>query len=113
MRNEHGTALLEMIVLGFAVVGMALPLFLSVAALADARTRADVAATDAALWVARHGSLPDEQVDGVDLIVEESDDVVSVRATTTVEVLGFEFTSVSASVGVDRRAWVSPYRSGR
>jgi len=113
VKDERGTALLEMVVLGFAVVALAVPLFLSVAAFSDARARADLTATDAALWIARHGTMPPEEWNDVDLTVEQAGDVVAVRATTTVQMLGVEFASVSATVGIDRTAWMSPYRSGR
>ena len=113
MRSERGIALLEMVVLGFAVVALVIPLFLSVAALTDARARVDATATDAALWVARHGTMPPDRWDDVDITLEQSGDVVTVRATSAVQVLGVDFTAVSATVGVSRAAWVSPYRSGR
>lgn len=113
MKSERGIAILEMVVLGFAIVALVIPLFLSVAALTDARARVDVSATDAALWIARHGTLPPDRWSDVDITVDRAGDVVTVRATSPVQILGVEFTSVTATVGVDRAAWVSPYRSGR
>lgn len=102
-----------MVVLGFAIVALALPLFLAVGVLSDARARADVAASDAALWVSRHGGVPPEDWADVELTITETADVVTVRASATVQMLGVEFTTVTASVEVSRSAWVSPYRSGR
>lgn len=113
MRNERGTALLEMVVLGFAIVALALPLFLAVGVLSEARARADAAASDAARWVARHGGLPPEDWVDVEVTIVQTADVVTVRASTAVQMLGVEFTTVTASVEVSRSAWVSPYRSGR
>lgn len=113
MKGERGIAILEMVVLGFAVVALAIPLFLSVAALTDARARVDVSATDAALWVARHDTMPPDRWSDVEISIVQSGDVVTVRATTSVQILGVDFTSVTATVGVDKAAWVSPYRSGR
>jgi len=113
VRNESGTALLEMVVLGFAIVALALPLFLAVGVLSDARVRADVAASDAALWIARHGGMPPEDWADVEVAIVRTADVVTVRASIAVQMLGVEFTTVTASVDVSRSAWVSPYRSGR
>jgi Tfp pilus assembly protein PilV len=113
MKTERGTALLEVVILGFAVLALALPTFATIASLSDAHARVNVAATDAATWLARHGTMPPDTDAEVEVTASVFDGVVTVRAVASVSMLGVEFTTVSAQVTGSRIAGVSPYRSGR
>lgn len=113
MRCQRGTALIEVILLGFAIVAVAIPTITSASVLAAAKGEAQTAAIDAAAWYARHGSLPDQSDDGVDLIVLSGQDDIVVRAVVEVTVLGIGGARVSMSLDGTARAPVSPYRSDR
>lgn len=109
---ERGTALIEVAVVGFAVVALVVPVLLAVLSLAEADVRATTAATDVATWVARHGAMPPED-ETIELSVTMLDDRVVVRARVPVQILGVEFTTVETTVEQRVEASVSPYRSDR
>ena len=54
--REAGTALIEMVMLGFAIVVIVVPTVTAVVGLADARARASTIAHDTAVAIARHGA---------------------------------------------------------
>ena len=112
-RRDRGTALIEVIVIGFAVVAMAIPALLAVLHLSEAEVRATTTATDTATWVARHGVMPAATDADVDLDVRMERDVVVVRVRAPVRVLGVRLTTVEATVERSREAAISPYRSNR
>ncbi len=112
MSSNRGSALLEVVVVGFAVVALALPALIAVLRLSEAEIRATTVATDTASWVARHGALPPADRDvAVDVRIER--DTVEVRAQVPVSVLGVRLTTVEATVERSRIAPISPYRSDR
>jgi uncharacterized lipoprotein YbaY len=113
VRCQRGTALVEIILLGFAIVALAIPTVVSASALAAAKGEAQTAAIDAAAWYARHGSLPDRSDDGVDLTVVAGRDDIVVHAVVEVTVLGIGGGGVTLSLDGTARAPVSPYRSNR
>ena len=110
--GERGTALIEVTVVGFAVVAVVLPVLLAVLALAEAEARTTTAATDAATWVARHGTDPPDDP-SIELEVAVYSDMVVVRASSPVELIGVEFTRARATIEHRVEASVSPYRSNR
>jgi hypothetical protein len=109
---ERGTALIEVMVIGFAVVAVVLPVLLAVLQLSEAEVRATTAATDVATWMARHGAVPPDDP-AIDVQVAVGTDTVVVRARAPVRVFGVEFTTVEATVERLMEASVSPYRSDR
>jgi hypothetical protein len=113
VRGQRGTALIEIILLGFAIAALAIPTILTASALATAKGEAQSIAIDAAAWYARHGTLLDRSGDAVDLTVVEGPDIIIARAVVEVEVLGIGGTSVNVSVDGTATAPVSPYRSDR
>jgi hypothetical protein len=110
VRRQKGTALLEVIVIGFAVVLMVLPVIGTVARLAEAHSDVQMAARDGAIWVARHGGDPPE-VDGVDVSVIKRSVVVEVVATREVDLVGVLGATVGRTVQATVRMPVSNYRS--
>ncbi len=111
MSRESGTALIEMLVLGFATVLLVVPVFMGVSRVTDATNGVHAAANDAALWVARHGVLPPDVDEAVDLTIVIEDDRVFVVGSTDVAVFGAG--AWHTSMHVTRRVVVpvSPYRS--
>jgi hypothetical protein len=103
--------MLEIIILGGAIVALVLPLFFAIGALAEARGIVDVTAADAAAWFARHGELPAGIDDAIDVEVQVRGDVVQVVASTTVPLIGRSGPDVT--VAARATAIVSPYRSRR
>ena len=110
--HERGTALIEVAVVGFAVVAMVLPALLAVLHLSQAETRVATAATDTATWIARHGFVPDAE-DGLDVEVRMDSDAVVVRVRAPVRMLGVRLTTVEATVERSMNVAISPYRSNR
>lgn len=113
MRDSAGTALIEVIVIGFVAMAVMVPTLLTVGALADARGDMAVAATDAASWYARHGRELDLPDDGTIVVyVVEGDAIVATASTevTVVDVLG---RTVAVTITEQARAAISPYRSSR
>ena len=112
MRGERGTVLIEMVVLGFAVLAMVLPTILTAARLSEASAVAGEEARGVATWVARHGSAPDTEHRS-DISVEVIDDVVHVSASISVDLITVGGSSVGTTVTSRFAMPISPYRSGR
>lgn len=112
MNRERGTALLEVIVIGFAVALMVLPVISMVARLTEASAVVHGAARDSAVWVTRHGSDP-PTADGVGVRVLERAGVVEVVATREVELIGVGGASFNWTVQSRVEVPVSLYRSRR
>lgn len=110
MSRETGSAMLEMVVIGFAVVLMMLPVMLTVAKLTEASASVNGAARDSAVWIARHGGAPPE-VEGVDVLVTDHGDAVEVSAVREVQLVGVGGASVSTTVRSRVVVSVSRYRS--
>ncbi|HSJ70024.1 MAG TPA: hypothetical protein VLA29_00065 [Acidimicrobiia bacterium] len=113
MRDSAGTALIEVIVIGFVAMAVMVPTLLTVGALADAKGDMSVAATQAASWYARHGQeldLPDGET--IVTYVLDGDAVVATASTdvTVVDVLG---RTVAVTITEQARWAISPYRSSR
>jgi hypothetical protein len=108
--KEKGTALLEIIVVGFAVVLLVLPVITTVARLTEANATVNAAARDGAVWVARHGGEP-PQVDGVKLSIVETSDTVEVVATQNVTVIGVGGTTIARTVRSRVAVSVGVFRS--
>jgi hypothetical protein len=111
MRDERGTALIEMLVLGSAVLLMVLPILVAAAHLADAANDVHATAVDAASWVARHGVLPVESDGSIALSVELDGAEVQVVAESDVTLFGVAGADVSVHVTRSVVVPVSPYRS--
>jgi hypothetical protein len=112
VRREEGIALIEMLILGSAVVLMALPILIAAARLADATNDVHATAVDAASWVARHGVLPNTTDGDVDLAIAIDEGEVHVVAETDVTLFGVASADVSVHVTRSAIVPVSPYRSG-
>lgn len=110
MTNQRGIALLEVIVVGFAVLLMVLPAISTVAKLADASAVVNSAARDAAVWVARHGGEP-PMVDDVELSVAMHGGEVEVTASRDVVLVGVGGSDVVRTVHSRVQVTVSDYRS--
>ena len=111
MNHERGVATIEMVVIGFALVALVVPVLVATANLADAHSRVLTVASDGAAWYARHGTeLPasDVAVD-VDYEVEAG----SVRATATITMYMVPLVGGVLPVVITESVVVpiSPYRS--
>jgi hypothetical protein len=103
-------ALLEMIVVGFAVVLMVLPVVSTVARLTEANATVHATARDAAVWIARHGGDP-PAVDGVAVWVVKRENSIEVVATREVVLVGVGGSTLSRTVRSTVEVPVSRYRS--
>jgi hypothetical protein len=112
MRSERGTSLIEMTVLGFAVLAMVLPTVLAVARLSEASAVAGEEARGVATWVARHGSAP-EQAHRSDITIEVRDGIVHVSASIVVDLISFSGADVGTTITSTFAVPISPYRSNR
>jgi hypothetical protein len=112
VNRQRGTALLEIIVVGFAVVLMVLPVVSTVARLTDANATVHATARDAAVWVARHGADP-PAVEGVEISVFTSEGSVEVVAIQEVVLIGLGGSTISRAVQSRVTVAVSQYRSSR
>ncbi|MGI9585084.1 MAG: hypothetical protein ACR2N7_05785 [Acidimicrobiia bacterium] len=111
MKDERGTALIEMVVIGSATLLMVLPILVGVARLADEATDVHTAAVDAAAWVARHGVLPAESDGNVRLSVAVEGADVRVVAESDVALFGVGGATVSVHVTRGVVVPISRYRS--
>ena len=110
MIEQRGTALLEIIVVGFAVVLMVLPVVSMVARLTEANAVVHSTARDAAIWVARHGGDP-SGTDTVQVTVSRTAESVEVVATMEVVLVGVGGTDITRTVRSTVEVPVSRYRS--
>jgi hypothetical protein len=108
--HQRGTALLEIIVVGFAVVLLVLPVISTVARLSEAHATVNAAARDGAVWVARHGGDP-PHVDGIALSIVESSDVVEVVATQEVSLIVVGGSTIARTVSAGVAVPVGVHRS--
>lgn len=102
--------MLEVIVVGFAVVVMVLPVIGTVARMTEAQADVHSAARDGAVWVARHGGQP-PAVDGIVISVAVTSKDVQVVATREVDLMGVLGTTVGRTVRSTVTVPVSIYRS--
>lgn len=113
MNDERGTVLLEMIVLGFAVVLVVLPVLTTVARVIDANAAVTTAARDSASWVARHGTQWHGGSDRVAVETSVVGGVASATATARVTLIGVGGFEIEREVVARFEVPVSPYRSDR
>lgn len=109
--SEGGTALIEMVVVGFAAVVLLVPTITAVVRLADAHGLVSGVAHDGAAWYARHGEHLGIQQAGVDAIYVVGDGSVEVTATTSVELVSLLGARVTVRVSDRATAAISPFRS--
>ena len=102
--------MLEIIVVGFAVVLMVLPVVSTVARLTEANATVHATARDAAVWIARHGG-DAPPVEGVDISVVNRGNLVEVVATREVVLVGVGGAQLSRTVRSKIEVPVSRYRS--
>jgi len=112
-REEHGTVLLEMIVLGFAVILVVLPVLTTIARVIDANAAVTTAARDSASWVARHGTQWQEGSDRVSVETSVADGVARATARATVTLVGVGGIKIDRDVVATFEVPVSPYRSNQ
>jgi len=110
--NERGTALIEMLVLSFALALVVIPSFAAVARIVDARVAVDDVAHDVAVWEARHGARY-PGADGIEVQVRRTRDAVAVIAAKRVDIIGIGSTGLGITVRSAVEVPVSPYRSDR
>lgn len=110
MTKEKGTALLEIIVVGFAVLLLVLPVIATVARLTEANATVNAAARDGAVWIARHGGEP-PQVDGVVLSIVDSSAAIEVVATKEVSLIGVGGTTIARTLRSRVTVPVGDFRS--
>jgi hypothetical protein len=113
MRDSAGTALIEVIVIGFVAMAVMVPTLLTVGALADAKGDMSVAATDAAAWYARHGQELDPPDGGTIVTYVLDGDAVVATASTDVTLVDVMGRTVAVTITEQARWTISPYRSGR
>lgn len=100
-----------MIVLGFAVVLVVLPVLATVARVIDANAAVTTAARDSASWVARHGTPWEGGSDSVSVATSVDGGVASATATATVTLIGVGGIEIDRRVVATFEVPVSPYRS--
>ena len=110
MMRERGTALVEILVVGFAVVLIVLPVLSTIARLTEANATVHAAARDGAVWVARHGDEP-PGVEGIMLSIVEADGEVEVVASLEVTLVGVGGTAIGRTVRSRVAVPVGAYRS--
>lgn len=104
--------MLEIIVMGFAVVMFVLPVVSTVARLTEATASVHSAARDGAVWMSRHGEIGPQQ-DGVTISVVRRATSVEVTATRSVFLVGVGTKRVSTTVTSTVLVPISEYRSSR
>jgi hypothetical protein len=109
--SEIGTALIEMVVVGFVSVALLIPVITASVRLADAHGLVSTAAHDGATWYARHGEQPPAASADVEATYVLDDHRVEVMATTTVEVMSVFGAQITVRVTDRAVAPVSPFRS--
>jgi hypothetical protein len=119
MTGQRGSALLEAVVVGFAILIVVSQALVTLGRLESAGLAADEAARHAATWATRHGDLesaeriatgflPDARV----AVDRHGDDVV-VQVALDVPLLGPDGSPVTRTVYGRATATISPYRSRR
>jgi hypothetical protein len=102
--------MLEIVVVGFAVVLMVIPVIGTIARMTEAHANVHSAARDGAVWVARHGGEPPE-VEGIAVSVAETSGEVQVVAMGEVDIIGVLGATVARTVRASVTVPVSAYRS--
>ncbi len=111
MKHERGVATIEMVVIGFAIIALVIPVLVATASLAEAHGRVLTVASDGASWFARHGTeLPSSDAD-VEVGYEVEAGSVRATATITVEVIPLIGTVLPVVITESVVVPISPYRS--
>ena len=103
--------MLEIVIVGFVVLAIAMPTLVTIMKLADARGDVASVATNAAGWYARHGQRLPEHDGSIELTYSREADQVTVVASTTVSVVSVFGRSVDIPVAHRSATIVSPFRS--
>ena len=115
-RNEHGTGLIEVLVLGGLIVALVLHAGLAAARVQAAGEAATEVAQLAAEAAARHGAdafdVAQRLSPGSDIAVAESGTEITVTVVVAVPLIGPENSPASIDVAGRATARISPYRSG-
>lgn len=116
--TERGSALLEVLVIGFAVVVMVGQALIAIGRIESAGNAVAETAQKAALQAARHGDATTAHevatalLPGAEVSVKEGPTTISVEVTLEVSLLGPEGFPVRRTVRASAEAERSPYRSG-
>jgi hypothetical protein len=110
--DDRGTSLIEMVVLGFAILSIVLPTVLMTARMSEASSVALEEARGVATWVARHGTPPDQE-HRADITIDVIDGVVHVSASIGVELVSIGGADLGTTVTSRFAMPISPYRSDR
>ena len=113
MKSERATAMIEVIVLGFATVLLILPTLVAVARFIDASAVAGSQARDAAVWMARHGTELTPQGQSVDIATAVDGGIVRSTARVRVTLLSVGAVKVERAVEMSYEVPISRYRSRR
>lgn len=101
-----------MVILGFAIVALVVPLLFMVGAMSHAKTSTQTIASDTAWWYARHGEVR-VAPDGYNVDVATDGSVVTVTVTAAVPVIAVLDAGPSVAITSRQIAHISPYRSAR
>lgn len=116
--TDRGSALLEVLVIGFVVVVLVGQALIAIGRIESAGNAAAETAQEAALHAARHGDASSAReivvslLPEADVSVAESASTISVEVTLEVSLLGPEGFPVRRTVRAHAEAERSPYRSG-
>ena len=112
MTDDRGTSIIEIVVLGFAVLAMVLPTVLMTARMSEASSVALEEARGVATWVARHGSPPDQDHRS-EITINVVDGVVHVSAAIEIAIVSIGGADLGTTVTSSFAIPISPYRSNR
>jgi hypothetical protein len=110
--DDRGTSLIEIVVLGFAILSLVLPTVLMTARMSEASSVVLEEARGVATWVARHGAPPDQDHRS-DIAIDVIDGVVHVSASIEVELVSIGGRGLGTTVTSNFAMPISPYRSNR
>jgi hypothetical protein len=113
VRGERGTALLEVIVLGFAVILVVLPVLTTIARVIDANAAVTTVARDSASWAARHGTQWEGGSERVSVETSVDGGTATSTARATVTLIGVGGMKIDREVVATFQVPVSPYRSNQ
>ena len=112
MRDQRGTSLIEVVILGFATLALVIPIVVTAARLAEATSVVGDEARGVATWVARHGVAPDGNHRS-DIAIDVSNGAVHVTASMEVDLISIRGAGIGTSVTSLFSVPISPYRSSR
>lgn len=104
--------MIETVIVGFTVLLVVVPTLLLIARMTEASDAVHAEARAVAVWVARHGVVPETGHD-MDTRVTIDADVVHVEASIGVDVLSIGGSTVGTTVSAEFSIPISEYRSDR